>query len=80
LAVANKDPGLISAALGYDLLVQLITGGRERRMREGLAAIAKLRPGERVLDADAEPARSRWLRRSSSARRASCAAAMRPRR
>jgi ubiquinone/menaquinone biosynthesis C-methylase UbiE len=41
---------LIHRAGGYDLLVWLLTLGRERRFRERLLAPAHLRPGESVLD------------------------------
>ena len=46
-----RDPGVINAAAGYDALVWLLMRGRERQFRERLLSFAKLRPGERVLDA-----------------------------
>lgn len=42
--------GLIHSALSYDLLVALLTLGRERALRERLLAPAGLQPGESVLD------------------------------
>jgi ubiquinone/menaquinone biosynthesis C-methylase UbiE len=41
---------LIHAAAGYDLLIWLVTLGRERRLREKLLEPAGLQPGESVLD------------------------------
>ena len=50
-AHAPKTTGaLIHAALGYDLLVGLLTFGRERAFREKLVDLATLASGERVLD------------------------------
>jgi SAM-dependent methyltransferase len=44
-------PGLIlHAALGYDLLVWLATLGGERNLRQRLVSLARLQPGETVLD------------------------------
>lgn len=37
-------------AAGYDVLVWLLTRGRARAFREALASLARLAPGERVLD------------------------------
>ena len=42
--------GVLHAATGYDLLIWLLTLGRERRFRERLLAPARLQPGESVLD------------------------------
>lgn len=41
---------LIHAAAGYDLLIWLVTLGREGRLREKLLNPARLKPGESVLD------------------------------
>lgn len=41
---------LIHAAAGYDLLIWLVTLGREGRLREKLLHPARLQPGESVLD------------------------------
>ena len=41
---------LHAAARHYDLLASLLTLGRERALRERLADLARLAPGERVLD------------------------------
>jgi ubiquinone/menaquinone biosynthesis C-methylase UbiE len=41
---------VIHWAAGYDLLVWLLTLGRERAMRERTLALARPRPGETVLD------------------------------
>src|SRR5687767_79992 len=41
---------VIHWAAGYDLLVWLLTFGRERAMRERTLVLARLRPGESVLD------------------------------
>lgn len=41
---------LVDSARAYDLLIALLTLGRERVMRERLLAPAQLRPGESVLD------------------------------
>jgi ubiquinone/menaquinone biosynthesis C-methylase UbiE len=41
---------VLHRAVGYDLLVWLITGGRERRFREQLLTLARLQQGESVLD------------------------------
>lgn len=41
---------LIHAAAGYDLLIWLVTLGREARLREKLLNPARLKPGESVLD------------------------------
>jgi ubiquinone/menaquinone biosynthesis C-methylase UbiE len=46
-----RDAGVINAAGGYDLLVWLLMRGRERQFRELLLSFAKLRTGERVVDA-----------------------------
>ena len=48
---ADKTGGrLIHSALAYDLLVGLLTLGREDVVREAFLELARLRPGERVLD------------------------------
>ena len=41
---------LLHRATGYDLLVWLRTRGREREFRDGLLALARVQPGESVLD------------------------------
>ena len=41
---------VLHKALGYDLLVWLLLGGRERAFREKLVRLARLAPGEAVLD------------------------------
>jgi len=41
---------LLHRAAGYDLLLWLLTFGRERAMRETVLRLAHLSPGERVLD------------------------------
>ena len=41
---------VLHRALGYDLLVWLLLGGRERAFREKLVRLAQLAPGEVVLD------------------------------
>lgn len=41
---------LIHAAAGYDLLIWLVTLGREGRLREKLLEPARLQPGDSVLD------------------------------
>ena len=41
---------VLHKALGYDLLVWLLLGGRERAFREKLVRLARLAPGEGVLD------------------------------
>lgn len=49
--VARRTPGLIlHSAARYDLLVWLFTLGRERAFRERMLRLARLRPGEVVLD------------------------------
>lgn len=46
-----RPPGLLLHAAGrYDLLVWLVTMGRERAFRERLLRLARLEPGETVLD------------------------------
>lgn len=48
---AHKGIGIVlHRALGYDLLVRALTFGREDRFREFMLRLAKLRPGEAVLD------------------------------
>lgn len=48
---ASGSPGLIlRAAASYDLQVWLLTLGRERALRARLADLARLEPGESVLD------------------------------
>ena len=52
-ATTNEGPRslvLHAAARHYDLLAALLTLGRERALRERLADLARLAPGERVLD------------------------------
>ena len=53
-AKPHSAPGtkgsLIHAAARYDLLIWLLTLGRERRFREMLLDHARLQPGESVLD------------------------------
>lgn len=49
-APATKGRVLRAEARYYDVLVWLLTLGRERAFRERLADLARLRPGERVLD------------------------------
>jgi ubiquinone/menaquinone biosynthesis C-methylase UbiE len=41
---------ILHRAAGYDWLVWLITGGRERKFRNQLLALARVQPGESVLD------------------------------
>lgn len=41
---------ILHRAAGYDLLVWLITRGRERTFQERLIALARIQPGESVLD------------------------------
>ena len=41
---------ILHAALGYDVLVWLLLFGRERAFRDRLVALARLAPGESVLD------------------------------
>lgn len=48
---ASRSRGLVVHwAARYDLLITLLTFGRERRFREQLLGFAHLRPGESVLD------------------------------
>ena len=48
----NDGPGIIlHGAIGYDLLVQWLTLGRERELRERMLKQAHLQTGESVLDA-----------------------------
>ena len=50
---ANAQPKSVvlhSAARHYDLLAWLVTLGRERQLRERLVDLARLQPGETVLD------------------------------
>jgi ubiquinone/menaquinone biosynthesis C-methylase UbiE len=48
---AGKPPGaLIHAAGNYDLTVWFFTFGRERALREKFLRLARIRPGETVLD------------------------------
>ena len=49
-APATKGRLIRSGARCYDLLAWLLTRGRERAFRERLVALARLRPGESVLD------------------------------
>lgn len=49
--VAHATTGrLIHSARGYDLVVWLLTLGRERAFRERLLELARVQPGESVLD------------------------------
>jgi ubiquinone/menaquinone biosynthesis C-methylase UbiE len=41
---------VLHRAAGYDFLVWLITGGRERRFRDRLVALARVQSGDSVLD------------------------------
>jgi ubiquinone/menaquinone biosynthesis C-methylase UbiE len=41
---------ILHCAAGYDLLVWLITRGRERQFRDQLLALARVQSGESVLD------------------------------
>lgn len=41
---------VIHGAIGYDVLAWLLMGGRERAFREKLVRIARLKPGDAVLD------------------------------
>jgi len=51
MADANATPGaVLHAAARYDLLLWLATLGRERAFREKILELARLRPGEAVLD------------------------------
>lgn len=47
---ARTSGMLIHAPAGYDLLIWLVTFGRERRLREKLLDPARLQPGESVVD------------------------------
>src|SRR4051812_44105705 len=49
-AVSSKSLVMHSAARHYDVLAWLLTLGRERALRERLVDLARLVPGERVLD------------------------------
>lgn len=49
-APATKGAVMRSSARFYDLMVWLLTLGRERPFREQLVALARLQPGESVLD------------------------------
>ncbi len=52
-ATTDESPRSVvlhAAARHYDLLASLLTLGRERALRERLADLARLAPGERVLD------------------------------
>jgi ubiquinone/menaquinone biosynthesis C-methylase UbiE len=50
----NEKPSatglLLHSAVAYDLLVWLITRGREKALREEMLRLARLQPGESVLD------------------------------
>jgi ubiquinone/menaquinone biosynthesis C-methylase UbiE len=48
--MAHDDRGVIHWAARYDLLVTLLTLGRERALRERVLDLATLAPGESVLD------------------------------
>jgi ubiquinone/menaquinone biosynthesis C-methylase UbiE len=54
IAESNEMPAraglVLHAAAGYDLLIWLITRGRERVFREEMLRLAHLVPGESVLD------------------------------
>lgn len=47
---AGGAPGIIRWAASYDLLIALITLGRERALRDALLGLVPLAPGESVLD------------------------------
>jgi ubiquinone/menaquinone biosynthesis C-methylase UbiE len=47
---AGKPGLLLHAAVTYDLLIWLVTLGRERAFREEMLRLAHLKPGESVLD------------------------------
>ena len=51
--LVQRDSGgtLIRRANLYDALVGVLTLGRERRLRQAILAVARLEPGEHVLDA-----------------------------
>ena len=53
-AERSETPGktglVLHAAVGYDLLLWLVTLGREQSFREKMLRLAHLRPGESVLD------------------------------
>jgi ubiquinone/menaquinone biosynthesis C-methylase UbiE len=49
-ATAGTTGSVLHAAAGYDLLVWLFTLGRERAFREKILRLARLEPGESVLD------------------------------
>lgn len=49
-SMANTTGHILHCAAGYDLLVWLITRGRERQFRDELLALARVQPGEAVLD------------------------------
>jgi len=50
----NEPPSttglILHSAFGYDLLVGLMTLGRERTFREWMLRLAHLEPGESVMD------------------------------
>src|SRR5262249_52913582 len=46
----SQTGALIHAAAGYDLVVWLLTLGRERAFREKMLSLAHLKPGESVID------------------------------
>jgi ubiquinone/menaquinone biosynthesis C-methylase UbiE len=48
--MANTTGAVVHWAARYDLLIALLTLGRERRFREKLLRLARVRPGESVLD------------------------------
>jgi ubiquinone/menaquinone biosynthesis C-methylase UbiE len=50
ISAPSTSPGVIHWAARYDLLIALVTLGRERRFRERLLEPAHLEPGESVLD------------------------------
>jgi ubiquinone/menaquinone biosynthesis C-methylase UbiE len=49
-AGANKRGLLLHSAARYDMLVWLVTRGRDRALRERTVSLARLAPGEAVLD------------------------------
>ena len=49
-APATKGRVMRSSARFYDLMVWVLTLGRERPFRERLVELARLQPGESVLD------------------------------
>ena len=48
--IAETTGRVLHRAAGYDFLVWLVTRGRDRQMREALLTLARVAPGESVLD------------------------------